>query len=140
MWLHNRFPSPTVVVGDQTRRIYVGGDKGYYNVKSHLLGAFGIVLTDSAVAAAAEDGAIKGNNKRARQNNFLARNQHSMLEARFATHRSVVERVIGAMKRVSRFVAGPIREMQADSLRRVLLIVAALLNRRLQASQTLFVN
>ena len=140
-WLRAAVPSPVVNVGGRERRFFVGGDKGYYAVKAASLQGIGIILTDSAVDAAAGDGVVHARSKEGRQRAFSAAHPHSLLSPRFATHRCVVERVIGAIKRLSRFVAGPIYLRQsALMLPSVLLVVTALINRRLDSKPNLFVR
>ena len=139
-WLHRAFPTTTPRMNNETYRVMIGGDKGYFAVDHTRLHGAGVILTDTAVDAAAAVGAVRGNNKQARQAKFLAANAHAMLSPRFATHRSVVERVIGMMKRMSTFVAGPVFTRQHKDLGRVLRIVGALVNRQLSLNSRLFVR
>jgi hypothetical protein len=74
------------------------------------------------------------------QRKFLSKNEHAKLHPRFAHHRCVVERVIGRMKQISAFIAGPIYEKQDRRLADVLLVVSAIVNYQLSQNANLFVK
>lgn len=155
----------------------MGGDKGYYKVDPRKILGAAVLLTDTAVAAAAADGTQyttaalslscffvtfvrlqyvtiakrtciavyvaskqRGNSKTAQQSKFLKDNPHALLNPRFAHHRCAIERVIGRIKQISAFIAGPIYEIQDRRLADALLVVAAIVNRQLSMNPNLFVK
>jgi hypothetical protein len=121
-------------------RVALGGDKGYRLVKTgdgaqhETIGDAMLLLTKSA-SDAAEDDADQADDTAVR----AALDRPGVrIEARFAVYRGVIERVIGKMKSMSKFLAGPITLRQQSRLFRVLVIVSALVNRQVKLDSSLF--
>ena len=120
----------------------LGGDKGYRRVAlgdedaPHSLGGSGLLLTKSAADAKDDDADLA---EPADVTRALSR-RDVVVHERFAHHRGVVERVIGMAKSISKFVSGPIFVRQSQTLQNVLLVVAALINWRLEANSLLFTS
>ena len=130
-----------VAIFGQWRTPALMGDKGYRNVPMHGSSTDSIceaklLLTGSAAAADADD-ADQANPAQVAA--ALAR-RNVVVHRRHSPHRAVIERVIGMMKRVSHFVAGPVFQRSDAQLGAVLFITATIVNRLISVNQQLFVR
>ena len=140
-WWRRTFSSSPVTVNGRSVTPTLAGDKGYFSVDAAQMPGARIAFTESAALQNVDDDVSLGRTRAARIRKFVERNPSAILTSRLATHRCVVERVIGAMKRLSKFVSGPIYAVQNDTpLASTLLIVAALVNRRFAENNNIFVR
>jgi hypothetical protein len=132
----------------------LGGDKGYYAMKS--IGETVIVLTETAAeeAAAADDAQVdagaapvdgsakkkRGRSKQDMVKQFMQNHPNAILDPFFASHRSVVERVFGWLKGECAFLGGPIWQSQSEALVNAILIMCALHNKILASNPNLHVR
>jgi hypothetical protein len=103
---------------DRASSVLILGDKGYANCMQLFDSRFGI--TKSGIRAAGP----------------LA--DHFRCGPEFSQPRAVVERVIGKLKSLSDFIAGPITINSAHQLREVILIYSGIINRLLEKRPEMF--
>ena len=125
--------------------LVVGGDKGYKNMEPPgELAKLALTMTAQTEMDPEEEQDVAQGRKDAKDVQRKAKDKFAdkskyIIHTRFSHWRSLIERVIGRVKSVSRFVAGPLYLDTANKrLANVLVLVASLCNKALAKNKQLY--
>lgn len=118
--------------------LIIGGDRGYKLMSVPEFAKLMLTMSAEKMTSPQEEAAAASRGKNKAKRKSIIDEPHVVIDERFFSYRSVVERSIGWLKQTIQFLAGRIYNTQLKRLGELLPIACALANKALSENPELF--